>query len=63
VIVVIVNGERVQVDGRVAEIIQFVLRRVDRIARAEKIRIEHNCAGRQVQSKISVFEAETIVMK
>jgi hypothetical protein len=50
------------VNGRVAEMIRFMLDRMDTIVDTANIKIEHNCAGCRIQSKLTTFESEAKVM-
>jgi len=61
---VVLDGDhRYEVEERVAEMIRFVVNRMDTIAETPNIKIEHNCAGNRIQSKMTTFESEAKVME
>jgi len=57
------DGDRkCEINGRVAEMIRFLLDRSDKIARTPTIKIEHNCAGSKIQSRLVTFDSEAKIM-
>ena len=58
-IVVIVNGERVQVDGRVAAMVRWLAEQSGRLNELPKMRLEFHCSGfNHVRPKLETIESE-----
>lgn len=61
--IVLDDGREYHLEERVAEMFRFVLDRMDRILETPVVKVEHNCAGQRLQSKMTIFESEAKVVK
>jgi len=61
-ITVIINKRPVEIHGRAAAMIKFLVSQWEQINGAPTLTVEHNCAGRKVQSKLHFYETETMMV-
>jgi len=59
--IVLDDDREYHLEERAAEMIRFVLQRVETIATSDNVKVEHNCAGTKIHSKLTVFECEAKV--
>lgn len=52
-----------ELEDRPAEMIRFILSRMDVIRDTTNVKIEHNCAGTRMQSKLTTFDSEARIMR